>query len=200
MREPDHLDPAAVGVIVLAAGGSTRMGQPKQLLRFGGESLLRRAVRTALATHDSRTLVVVGSDAPAMQSELRDVPASIILNGDWARGLSSSIRCAIGALGQAARAALFMTCDQPLVTPSLLQEMIDIFRTASAPLVACEYGGTLGVPALFSHRHFRDLLALTGDAGAKALLIRHEGEVHRIPFPEGSYDVDTIQDFRRMSS
>jgi molybdenum cofactor cytidylyltransferase len=192
-----------VAAVVLAAGGSHRMGSPKQLLQLDGESLVRRAVRTALASRCDRVYVVVGAHASAVTRELRDLPSEVIENPGWEEGLASSIRCGVTALEAAqplADAALLTLADQPRVTPVVLDRLIDLFERErerepeSRDLVACEYADTIGVPALFGRRYFDALRSLTGDRGARAVLSAEREHVARVAFAPAAIDVDTPAD------
>jgi molybdenum cofactor cytidylyltransferase len=192
-----------VAVVVLAAGGSSRLGTPKQLVRWRGRTLLRRAAETALAGSSGPVVVVLGAQAAALRAELAGLPVHVAVNRRWRDGMASSLR----AGGRAARAAsgrdgpaaiLVLTCDQPYVTPGLLRRLVRRFRHG-APLVACAYAGTMGVPALFAAAHLGELLALRGDEGAKQLLVRHHSVVAPVPFARGACDVDSAHDLQQLS-
>jgi molybdenum cofactor cytidylyltransferase len=192
-----------VAVIVLAAGGSTRMGEPKQLLRFDGESLVRRAAKTALASRCAAVFVVVGAHAAAVAHELDGLALTLVENARWQEGMGSSIRAGVEAVTAAEAsfdAVLVMLADQPAVTATLLNRLIAASATASAGLVGCEYAGTIGAPALFARRHFEALRGLTGDHGGKVVLAAHADAVVRIAFPRGAVDVDTRDDYDRALS
>ena len=212
MKRDSALD--AVALVVLAAGGSRRLGAPKQLVRWRGRTLLRRAVETALAcvhhrgadagraAHAARAapvalgpvVVVLGADARSMRAELDGLPVHVTVNRRWRDGIASSLRAglraALAASGRGGPAAvLFLTCDQPFVTPSLLRRLVQQFRRG-APIVACAYAGTLGVPALFGRTYLREILSLKGDTGAKRILARHRVAVAPVRFARGATDVD----------
>jgi molybdenum cofactor cytidylyltransferase len=211
--------PGPVAVVILAAGGSRRLGTAKQLVRWRGRTLLRRAAETALACghHANRgarrtagaatgplepVVVVLGADARALRAELDGLPVLIAVNRRWRDGMASSLRTGLRAARAAAGpegpdGVLFLTCDQPYVTPGLLRRLVRRFRRG-APIVACAYAGILGVPALFSRAHFADLTALSGDQGAKRLLASRHGCVAAVPFAAGANDVDLAQDLRRL--
>ena len=191
-----------VAGIVLAAGGSRRMGSPKQILRLDGESLVRRAAKAALASHCARVLVVVGSHAELIAREVEDLPLECVTNTDWQRGIGTSIRAAVEHIAGAAPpfdAVLITAVDQPAVTAALLDRLIAAGETAPAGLAACEYDGTVGVPALFARRHFDALRILDGDRGGKAILTAHADGVARIPFAPAALDIDTPADYERVS-
>lgn len=193
-----------MGIVVLAAGGSTRLGTPKQLLTYQGRTLLRRAVETALEAAAGPVAVVLGAEAARMRAELAGLDVRVAENPDWAEGLSTSLHSGLAALdapaaaGSAVDAALFTTCDQPLVTSALLREIIGAYDVSHPAIVVCEYAGTVGVPALFSRALFPELLALRGDAGAKRVIARHLPAVARVPFPDAVLDIDTAADVLRQ--
>lgn len=197
---------SAIGIIVLAAGASRRMGEPKQLLRFEGETLLKRAVRTALGSGCRPVIVVLGSNADALQEEIEETGALASFNRAWAEGMSSSIRCGLQALDEAAPekrgAVILMLCDQPFVTSGHLRLMVDAYQSSGAALVASVYdegeGRTLGVPALFSRALFPELMELRGAEGAKRIIARHAAKAAIIEAPGAAFDVDTPDDYRAL--
>jgi molybdenum cofactor cytidylyltransferase len=190
----------STGAVILAAGESSRMGRCKQLLPFRGSTLLRNAVQTAL-TAGGHTVVVLGAGSATLRSHLADFPAAIAENPDWREGMASSIRVGLGRLLQScpnAQGVLFMVCDQPMVTPLLLQTLFKMHEAAADLIVASEYDGTIGVPALFGRRYFPELLTLEGKRGARQIMEAHRAEVVTVPFPEGIMDVDLPSDFEHL--
>jgi molybdenum cofactor cytidylyltransferase len=189
-----------VAVIILAAGSSSRMGRPKQLLKIDGVSFVRRTAETALASQCNRVFVVTGAQGDAVEKELDGLDVSIVTNPLWHSGMGSSIRSGVQALKRdrnTCDSALFLLIDQPAVTAALLNTVIDAYRMG-ANLVACAYAGSVGVPALFAAAYFDALASLPADKGAKMLLKRHSADLMRIPFPEGAFDIDTQADFERL--
>jgi len=190
-----------VAAVVLAAGGSARMGSPKQLLRLGGATLIRHAVRTALASRCDRVFVVVGAAAAEVTREIDDLPVETVLNASWADGIASSIRAGVETVAAAEPrfdAALLILADQPAITVEILDRVAAAAEDAPAGLVACEYAGTIGAPALYSRQRFAALCRLQGDRGGKALLEAHADTVVRIPFAPAAIDVDTPDDLRQL--
>lgn len=189
-----------VGVIVLAAGASTRLGQPKQSLPYGDSTLLGHAVAAALDARLGPVLVVLGAHGPELAQALPS-GAVAVHNPGWQEGMASSIRAGLAALERGwpgAAAAIVMVCDQPGVSAGLLRRLAAAWRQGSAAAVACQYGDTVGVPALFSRSLWPELMALRGDRGAKSVLERHRERLLLVPFPEGALDIDTPEDWQRL--
>lgn len=190
-----------VGAIILAAGGSSRFGQAKQLLSFQGESLVRRAVRTAIEAGCACVTVVVGDARDRIETELRETPAVIVENPEWQRGLGTSIRCGLRhllSLRPEIDAVVLLACDQPFADASVITSLIAQRENSHKPIVACSYANTLGIPALFARACFESLLALPDDSGAKALIESHSADVAQIEFEKGAIDIDTPADFERI--
>ena len=180
-----------VTAVLLAAGGSRRFGAPKQLLRFRGEALVRRAARAALGAGADETLVVVGAHEDEVREAIADLPLRTVANPDWESGLASSLR--VGVAGARHGSVLVLLADQPHVDAALLASLIEAGRGGAAR-VACDYAGTPGVPAFFADAN--ELAGLSGDRGARDLL--RNASVQRIPFPEGAVDIDTEGDWEAL--
>ncbi len=193
-----------IAIIVLAAGASERMGGPKQLLRYEGETLLGRAVRAALDSRCRPIVVVLGARAEALRGEIGGARAQVVVNQEWAEGMGSSIRCGLAALGAATPApvdaAVVMLCDQPFVTGEVINRLLETYHTKRSLLVASEYEAngerTRGVPALFNRALFSELMNLRDAEGAKRVIGRHSSEAAMIAVPEAAFDVDTPEDYR----
>ena len=186
--------------IVLAAGASSRMGDVKQLLDAGGQSLVRRAAEVALAAPCAPVVVVVGAQAARVRAEVEGLGVEVVCNRGWREGIASSLRCGIRALPGTARAAFVLLCDQPAISPALLRAMLAARRASGRTIVACRYGGVAGVPALFARERFAQLLALEGDAGARGLIAAAGDDVATVDFPDGALDVDTPADWERWQA
>lgn len=203
-KAEDDGETEKIAVVVLAAGASTRMGTPKQLLSHEGQSLLRRAADVALNSICRPVVVVVGAHAEMLRRELNDLPVQVVENGKWSEGMSSSIRAGVEALegddepAGGPEAVVLMLCDQPFVTSELLNQLVAAYRSGRAPIVASEYGGNCGVPALFSRPMFEELITLGGAEGARHLIARHADEVTAVPFARGTFDIDTPADYARL--
>jgi len=173
-----------VTAIILAAGASTRLGEPKQLVTLGGERLLDRAVRVAREAGCAPVVVVLGASAETILGECRLNDACIVMNPDWGEGMASSIRCGVRQLDDDCDAAILMTCDQPAVTANHLRQLME--GCTDTP-VASSYAGRSGVPACFPAGYFGDLLLLAGEEGARRRL---ESAV-TIDLAGGELDIDT---------
>lgn len=200
---PVRLTKDSVGIIILAAGASSRMGQPKQLLVYEGQTLLQRAIHSALATEMAPVVVVLGANATQIRASIAHLPVLVVENPNWAEGMASSIR--VGLLhvqgkSRALSAALLMLCDQPLLTTQLLADMVECYASSGSPLVAAQYEEQVGVPALFDQSLFSELLALQGAQGAKQLIQRHQPHLVCVPFSGGSFDIDTPEDFINLNA
>jgi len=188
----------SIGIILLAAGASARLGVPKQLLRFQGETLLRRSVKSALAV-SNKVVVTLGARIETVRKEIEDLPVEIVENINWETGMSGSIRVALEKfLDDELKAVVVMVCDQPFVDENLLKKIIRVFQKTDAPIVACAYQNTLGVPALFHKNLFPELLALDAQAGAKRLIKKYESQTATVSFPEGAFDIDTRANYENL--
>jgi molybdenum cofactor cytidylyltransferase len=197
----DSRSGGTVGAVILAAGSSSRMGSPKQILQFRAQSLLRRAALAALGAGCFPVIVVTGAYAELSRRELEGLDVREVLNPRWETGMASSIGAGLeGLLGADpdAAAAVLMLCDQPHVTAEVISGLAAAHRVTRRPLIASTYGGSFGVPALFSSALFAELAGLEGAAGAKQVIERRASEAHFLPFPGGEVDVDTPDDFSRL--
>jgi molybdenum cofactor cytidylyltransferase len=188
-----------VAAVILAAGASTRMGTPKQLLQWQGRSLLRSITETAIAANCSPVIVVLGAYSDRIQAEVIDLPVQVVNNPEWQTGMGSSIRMGIQALldlNMDVKAAILLLCDQPFVSPQIIQQLRSIYDATHQSIVASSYQDTIGVPALFDRQLFSELLELNQLEGAKTLIQRHLNAVETIDFPQGSIDLDTPKDYQ----
>lgn len=185
--------------IVLAAGASTRLGSPKQLVVHEGEPLVRRAVRTASEAGLAPVIIVVGSGAEAIEALLRDEPdVDVIRNADWASGMASSLRAGITRVRALdVDGFVVMLADQPLVDAAAIRRLVTAWPGTHG-LVASRYGDALGAPALFATRYADDLSSLAGDAGAGGWLRRRAAEVTAVPLGEAALDIDVPADIERL--
>ena len=191
----------SVAAVILAAGASSRLGQPKQLLRIEGKSLLRRTIVAAVDARCAPVVVVVGNERATLETELAGTRADIVENADWARGVGTSIRAGLRSLlrtGQSIDAVVLLACDQPALDAAVISALVGEQRRSGKPIVASHYANTLGVPALFDASCFEPLLALPDDSGAKPVIQSRAADVAKIDFPEGAIDIDTPADLRHL--
>ena len=188
-------------VIVLAAGSSSRMGRPKQLLTYNGKSLLEFTVDTAINSVADPVIVVLGANTNLVKQVIAHKGIHIAENKDWSEGMASSIRCGIEMLMHVApssQAAILMVCDQPFVSSVLLNNLVSKQKERGSPIVTSKYKNVIGPPTLFHKTIFSELLRLKGDTGAKKVVEKHINEVETISFDEGIIDIDTEADYRAL--
>jgi molybdenum cofactor cytidylyltransferase len=191
-----------LGAILLAAGGSSRLGRSKQLLKYKNETLLRRAARSLADSVYFPVVVVLGAEADAAANELEGLAVYRLVNEAWADGMGSSIRAGLEKLLEIepdAAGVLICLCDQPKVTTEMLNGFAEKFGEANASIVASAYDSVVGVPALFSREVFNELLALAGDKGAREI-IRKSGGVVALDLPEAAKDIDTELDADELAN
>jgi len=207
--------------IVLAAGSSTRLGRPKQLLPLQGEPLLRETLRRVLASSLDEVIVVLGNYADEIRTAIADLPVGIVVNPNAAKGQSTSVVAGLEALSQDAgnqsnrkgeaalalqprdvvEAVVFVLGDQPGVEPGTVDALITRWRVSKAPVVAPRYLDGIGNPVLFDRSLFPELGALQGDTGARPILLAHRaaGDLALVPIDQPRPpDVDTEEDYAAL--
>jgi molybdenum cofactor cytidylyltransferase len=189
-----------IGAVILAAGESSRLGQPKQLVQFRGKSLVRRIVDAATEAGCSPITIVLGSDSKKIEDGLAGTGVAIVKNENWRAGIGTSIRAGVqNLLSQAPNleAIVLLVCDQPFVDARVIKGLIELRQKTNKSIVASAYSGTLGVPALFNRSCFQELLALGDDTGAKSIIMRNRERVAEFPFPQGEIDINTVADYEK---
>jgi CTP:molybdopterin cytidylyltransferase MocA len=193
---------ASIAAIVLAAGASRRLGQPKQLLMHGRETLLARTIRLAGETGAGPVLTVLGANFEIICASVALDQTILVINDKWQQGIATSIHAGLKALDVVApdaTGALIMSCDQPRLTSAHLRNLIDTFAAQSKPSIAASaYAGVLGIPAAFPRMSYTHLRALRGDKGARALLVKPPCPLIAVPFPGGEVDIDTPPDLTQL--
>jgi molybdenum cofactor cytidylyltransferase len=197
----EGMGPPKVAAVILAAGGSARMGKPKLLLPVGGRPMLRRVTETVCASGLAQVIVVVGASAERVARTLDSFPVEIVVNEGWSQGLSTSVRAGLGAVDPSVQAALMILGDQPMLTRELIQALVDRYEATGALIVAPYYEGKRGNPVLFDRALFRELLGVQGDQGGRSVLDRHEQAIAHVDVNDAAIclDVDTPQDYHRVS-
>jgi molybdenum cofactor cytidylyltransferase len=187
-----------VGGIVLAAGGSERIGRAKQLLSWRSKPLVRHVALTALSAGFSNLVVVVGSFGEDVKRALDDLPVEIVTNSEWKSGQSTSVHAGLRALPVETGAAVFLLADQPRVSSRLIQTLIEAHSTTLGPVIAPIVDGQRGNPVLFDKSTFSDLLSLKGDTGGRALFSRYPVTWIEWHDPTIIQDIDTENDYRLL--
>ena len=186
-----------VAAVVLAAGASQRMGQPKQLLPWGEKTMLQQVVDTLLVTPVSEIIVVLGYRAEDIAPTLQDRPVHIVVNQDWPQGLSTSVRTGLQALHKPWDAVLFALADQPNIPSEVITALIEEYQRKRALLVVPTYQGQRGNPVIFDRSLLPELLAIQGDQGGRQLLARHREKTAEVVVdtPAVITDIDTPDDY-----
>lgn len=186
--------------IILAAGSSARMGQPKQLLDWHGQPLVRVVAQQTLASQVDGVYAVLGAAGEQVAAALAELPITIVTNQAFASGQASSLRAGIAALPNDVAAVLVLLGDQPFVTPEIIDRLIAAWRETNAPIVAPNYNRQRGNPVLFSQAIFPELLAIQGDQGARTILQADPTRMHLVDFPTTRPldDIDSPEDYERV--
>jgi molybdenum cofactor cytidylyltransferase len=193
---------AKIAAIVLAAGGSTRMGEPKQLLPINGQPMVRRVVGAACAAGLDQVVVVLGAQAPAIEPALNGLPVDVVHNPSWAAGMSTSLQAGLTALQAEMEAVMVILADQPGLTPDLLQTLASRYRSTRAPIVVPLHKDRRGNPVVFARALFPELMTVEGDKGGRTLITRYQDQVEfvRVEDPAVLRDVDTYEDYTRAKA
>jgi molybdenum cofactor cytidylyltransferase len=187
-----------IAAIILAAGGSDRMGRTKQLLPWRGEPLVRHVARAALDGGIDKVIVVVGATGEEIKEVMNDLPVEFVDNPDWQLGQSSSIQAGLAALPGEIGAAIFLLADQPQVSTALIRTLIEEHASTLAPIIAPMVDSQRGNPVLFDRKTFTDLKTIRGDTGGRTLFSRYT--VDWIDWHDETIllDIDTDEDYQRL--
>jgi molybdenum cofactor cytidylyltransferase len=191
----------SVGGLLLAAGGSTRFGRPKQLAEYQGITLLKRSAEAIVGSGCSTVVVVLGSHADESAAEIKNLHLHIAVNEEWETGMSSSIKSGLAKLldlDPAIDAVLITLMDQPRITASHLARFLETFAASRPSVIAAKYSGITGVPALFSREIFDELFLLEADRGARSIIRGLEGSA-TIELAEAAVDIDVLSDLKRLT-
>jgi molybdenum cofactor cytidylyltransferase len=185
-------------MLILGAGNSSRLGKPKQLLPINNTTLLNHTIKEALKVSCQERILVLGAFEDEIRAELNQADIAILSNKNWESGMASSIKLGVKWLIDQydPDQVLITLCDQPFINHNLLDEMVIYKNISSKGIIACSYGGTVGVPVIFDKRYFPSLLALRGKEGAKKLVKQFAGDVGTLYFPQGNIDIDTDADYQ----
>jgi len=188
--------------IILAAGGSSRFGSPKQLARWGQQTFLERAVDVALASQAKPVIVVLGAEIDQSQALLKDKPVELVINENWANGQSSSMKAGLAALPPNVSSVVFQLVDLPGISPDTIDALIQRYRATLAPVVWPEFEGRRGNPVLFDRSLFPELMQVKGDTGGKSLLVTYQDQAERISVGDQGilFDIDWAEDLEKYST
>jgi molybdenum cofactor cytidylyltransferase len=187
-------------IIILAAGKSNRLGSPKQLLPYRGKSLLQHTVHQAIQT-GLPVAVVIGANIEIVKQELKGFDVDVVENKKWNDGISASLSCGLEVSEKLIKhidGIIFMVGDQPFVSTLLLDDLLKTQRETGLPIIASDYGDTLGTPVLFHKIFFEELMNLHGDTGAKKLIEKYKNLRTTVSFPKGKIDIDTKEDYEAL--
>jgi molybdenum cofactor cytidylyltransferase len=190
---------AGLHVLILAAGASTRLGQPKQLVKLGGRPALHIVVSNAVAVASHAVTVVAGAHARETTHLLAHSPASVIVNRHWGEGMGGSLRFGVAALPPACEAVLILLGDQVGVTADDLKRLAAAWQGEESLIAASVYDQHVGVPAIFPRLTFAELSELRGDRGARTVLERNSYRLVRVPMPNAAIDLDTPADLAALT-
>ncbi|MDF9799960.1 molybdenum cofactor cytidylyltransferase [Catalinimonas alkaloidigena] len=188
-------------IVILAAGASSRMGQPKQLLEIKGKTLLRHVAEEAISASIGPVIVVVGAFSELVEKAIKDISVKKVVNLDWKQGMGTSIQKGILEVQNQyphCQGAILMLSDQPYVDATLLNKLLQAHLDSKKPIVASSYQNTLGVPVYFHASYFPHLCQLEGFVGARKLIRQHKEKVERVDFPSGKFDIDTPEDYQKI--
>ncbi|HEY3839496.1 MAG TPA: nucleotidyltransferase family protein [Bryobacteraceae bacterium] len=190
-----------IALVLLAAGGSARMGSPKQLLSYQGKPLVRHAAETALASGCDPVMVVLGAKVDEIRAALDGLDLVIVENTDWEQGIGSSIRAGIsGAEIMGCDGAVLASADQPLLTAEIFKRLVEEHEETGRPIIASEYSDNVGIPAFFAKEIFPQLKALLPSEDGKAVILANLDLSIRIACPEAETDLDTPGDYLSVMS
>ncbi len=184
-------------IIILAAGNSFRLGRAKQLLLKDGKTLINHTIEAAEKSVCRHVYLVTGAYKDLIHQNVSSAEVIVIYNQEWEKGLSSSINCGIREILQQVNqpdAVIFLLCDQPFVSASLINNLIETHKESGKKIVNCDYGRASGPPVLFHQSLFEELTMLQQSDGAKEIVRKYKSELTHIPFPEGIIDIDYEED------
>jgi len=191
-----------IAIVILAAGASKRMGEPKQLLKWGDTTLINHAINTAVAINSKEILVVLGAHYELIEKSIENSEVTILNNLHWEKGLGKSIAFAIDYLQNSkldVDGVIVILSDQPLITSDFLKSIVSKFQPNKNQIIATSYGkGKQGVPALFDKFYFNELITLSDDHGAKDLLKKYKDHVEALSPPTENKDLDTNEDYTNL--
>ncbi len=187
-------------LIILAAGNSSRLGSPKQLLKYKASTLLQSTIQAACDSKVENVVLVLGAYDNVILSQTDLLRADLIYNPEWKLGMGRTLKLALNNINKLIenQIVIIITSDQPFVTSKIIDELISAYQQSNKKIVACAYAGTFGVPVLIDKYYFEKLMELDDHEGAKKLLLKFKEDVITIPFDLGEVDIDTKEDYLRL--
>jgi len=189
------------GIIILAAGNSSRLGQPKQLLQFKEKSLIVHVINEAAAAGLFPCVVVLGAYAGLIRQEIFGQDVLAAENDNWETGMASGIVTGMKALltiDAPLTNVIISVCDQPFISKEIFSGLVETHHRETKGIIACCYGETSGTPVLFNKKYFKTLMLLKGHEGAKKLLKLYNQDVTELSFKNGEIDIDTQSDYLNL--
>ncbi|MHC0442447.1 nucleotidyltransferase family protein [Flavobacterium sp. 3-210] len=199
----EHKNQNKTGIVILAAGNSSRLGQPKQLLGYKDSTLLKNTIGEASLVPNAKIIVVTGANNQLIEEELDPSKISISFNPDWESGMASSIVNGLQkllTLYPDYENCIFAVCDQPYVSSLIFENLIQEHYKTEKGIIASAYSETLGTPVLFYKKYFAELLELKGQEGAKKIISKFSDDVVSVSFEKGNIDIDTEDDYNKLMS
>ena len=190
-----------IEVLIMAAGASRRLGQPKQLVEYKGQTLIRRIVQETIAAEIGNITVITGFNHDEVEKEIHDLKVNVFYNEEWEEGLGASIRNGLKkVLNQKpdTNAILMAMVDQPFVTTSHLKKLVKAYDSSRPMIIASAYSSTFGVPVLIDSYYFEMMEELKGDEGGKKIFVNYLKNIVEIPFIEGAVDIDEKKDLESL--
>lgn len=186
----------------MAAGSSSRLGRPKQLIEFQGEKLIQKSIEASQKSQADSIVVVLGWNPDLIKTGFDFEHIPFVANENWEEGMASSMQTGLRFLMEKEEPdqVILILCDQPFVDTELLDRLILDKRNSGKGIVACSYSGTLGVPAIFDQAYFDELLGLRGHEGAKKVILKNKADVFVVDFPLGAVDLDTEADLIQLEN
>ena len=189
------------GIIILAAGSSSRFGKAKQLLHFNNKTLLQHVIDEASDSGAEPIVVVTGAGADKIEKNIQQHNIEIVHNDNWQQGMASGIVEGVKrtiTLNNGIEKIIIAVCDQPFVSSAIFKQLYEKQEKSIQHIVACAYADTVGTPALFTQNYFDALMSLRGEEGAKKILKANREDVATIDFPQGAVDIDTPKDYNDL--
>jgi molybdenum cofactor cytidylyltransferase len=186
------------GIIILAAGNSSRFGSIKQLLQFNNKTLVQHVIDEATDAELSPVIVVTGANAGEVSEGIENKKATIVFNEHWKEGMASGIVTGLHnaiTINDKIENIIIAVCDQPFISSSLFKQLLKMRHDNGQNIVACTYADIAGTPVLFNKKCFDALMNLQGEEGAKKILKANKDDVATINFLQGSIDIDTQRDY-----